>query len=62
MLGRSGVCVVLVSQSCLTLCNLIDRSPPGPSAHGVLQARTLKWVAVSFSERNDRKKESEVTQ
>ena len=62
MLGRSGMCVVLVPQLCLTLCNLIDRSPPGPSAHGIFQARTLKWVAVSFSERNYGKKESEVTQ
>ena len=33
-------------QSCPTLCNPIDRSPPGSS---VLQARTLEWVAISFS-------------
>ena len=36
-------------QSCPTLCNPIDGSPPGPSVHGILQARTLEWVASSFS-------------
>ena len=36
-------------QSCPTLCNPIDGSPPGPSVHGILQARTLEWVAISFS-------------
>ena len=36
-------------QSCLTLCNLIDCSLPGFSIHGILQARTLEWVAISFS-------------
>ena len=36
-------------QSCPTLCNPIDASPPGSSVPGILQARTLKWVAVSFS-------------
>ena len=35
-------------QSCLTLCNLIDGSPPGSSVPGILQARTLEWVAISF--------------
>ena len=38
-------------QSCLTLCDPIDGSPPGASVHGTLQARTLEWTAVSFSER-----------
>ena len=52
---------VLAAQSCPTLCNPIDRSPPGPSIHGILQARTLEWVAISFSKRNYRKKESEVS-
>ena len=37
------------SQSCLTLCNPIDGSPPGSPIPGILQARTLKWVATSFS-------------
>ena len=36
-------------QSCLTLCNPIDGSPPGSSVPGILQARTLEWVAISFS-------------
>ena len=36
-------------QSCLTLCNLIDGSPPGSAVPGILQARTLEWVAISFS-------------
>ena len=39
----------LVGQSCLTLYNPMDCSPPGSSIHGILQARTLEWVAVSFS-------------
>ena len=36
-------------QSCLILCNLIDCSPPGSSAHGILQARLLEWVAMPSS-------------
>ena len=36
-------------QSCPTLCNPIDGSPPGSPIPGVLQARTLEWVAISFS-------------
>ena len=32
-------------QSCLTLCNSMDYSPPGSSVHGISQARTLEWVA-----------------
>ena len=36
-------------QSCLTLCNSIDGSPPGSPVPGILQARTLEWVAISFS-------------
>ena len=35
-------------QSCLTLCNPIDGSPPGSPIPGILQARTLEWVAISF--------------
>ena len=38
-----------VAQSCPTLCNPIDGSPPGSPAPGSLQARTLEWVAISFS-------------
>ena len=36
-------------QSCPTLCNPIDGSPPGSPIPGILQARTLEWVAISFS-------------
>ena len=36
-------------QSCLTLCNPIDSFLPGSSVPGILQARTLEWVAMSFS-------------
>ena len=42
----------LVAQSCPTLCNSVDCSPPGSSVHGLLQARTLEWVAISFSRRS----------
>ena len=40
---------VLVAQLCPTLCNPIDCSPPVFSVHGILQARTLERVAISFS-------------
>ena len=36
-------------QSCPTLCDPIDGSPPGSLVPGILQARTLEWVAISFS-------------
>ena len=36
-------------QSCWTLCDPIDSSPPGSTVHEILQARTLEWVAISFS-------------
>ena len=37
-----------VAQWCLTLCNPLDCSPPGSSVYGILQARILEWVAISF--------------
>ena len=40
---------MLVAQSCLTLCNTMNCSPPGSSVHGILQARILEWVAIPFS-------------
>ena len=46
--GRRDCCC-LVTKSCPTLCNPIDCSPPGSSVHGISQARTLEWVAISFS-------------
>ena len=39
-------------QSCPTLCDPIDGSPPGSAVPGILQARTLEWVAISFSKIN----------
>ena len=38
-----------VAQLCLTLCDRMDCSPPGSFVHGILQARILEWVAISFS-------------
>ena len=38
-------------QSCLTLCDPMDYSPPGSSVHGILQSRILEWVAIPFSRR-----------
>ena len=43
--GQTEGCV----QSCPTLCDPMDCSPPGSSVHGILQARILEWVAISFS-------------
>ena len=40
---------MLVAQLCLTLCDSMDCSPPGSFVHGILQARILEWVAISFS-------------
>ena len=40
---------VSVAQSCPTLCDPMDCSPPGSSVHGTLQARILEWVAIPFS-------------
>ena len=42
-------------QSCPTLCDPTDSSPPGSSVPGILQARTLEWVAISFSIRKPKK-------
>ena len=38
-----------VSQSCPTLSDPVDCSPPGSSVHGIFQARVLEWVAIAFS-------------
>ena len=40
---------VLVAQSCPTLCDPMDCSPPGPSVHGILPARILEWIVMPFS-------------
>ena len=49
--GRSGAAAAAAKslQPCATLCNPIDGSPPGSPLPGILQARTLEWVAISFS-------------
>ena len=43
------LCYAKSLQLCLTLCDPIDSSPPGSHVPGILQARTLEWVAISFS-------------
>ena len=56
-LNPLSICLILIKyaaaakslQSCTTLYDLIDSSPPGSSVPGILQARTLEWVAISFS-------------
>ena len=49
--NRTSVCFATAKslQSCLTLCDPIESSPPGCPIPGILQARTLEWVAISFS-------------
>ena len=49
MYTYSDVAAAESLQSCPTLCDPIDVSPPGSPAPGILQARTLEWVAISFS-------------
>ena len=48
ILSFCAVCAKLL-QSCPTLCNPMDCSPPGFSVHGILQARILEWVAMPSS-------------
>ena len=43
---------MLVAQTCPSLCDPMDCSPPGSSVHGILQARVLEWVAMPFSRRS----------
>ena len=50
--GLSCVRVPQSLQSCLTLCSPLGCSPPGPSVHGILQARILEWVAMPSSRRS----------
>ena len=45
---------VSVAQSCPTVCNSVDCSPPGSFVHGILQARILEWVAMSSSRGSSR--------
>ena len=48
-LGGPAAAAAKSLQSCPTLCDPIDSSPPGSPVPGILQARTLEWVAISFS-------------
>ena len=47
--GHRPAAAAKLLQSCLTLCHPRDGSPPGSPVPGILQARTLEWVAISFS-------------
>ena len=49
VMGLDAMILWLVAQSCLTLCDPMDCSPPGSSVHGILLAGMLKWVAILFS-------------
>ena len=49
-------------ESCPTLCDSVDHGPPGSSVHGILQARILEWVAISFSSDKVWSEWSEVSQ
>ena len=49
MSGAYYRCYVLVAQSCPTLCDPMDCSPPGSSLRGILQARILEWDAIASS-------------
>ena len=46
---KGCVCVCSASQSCLTLCDPVDCSPPGFSVHGILHTRILRWAVISSS-------------
>ena len=47
----------LIAQSCPILCDPVDCSPPGSSVHGILQARILEWIAISFSKGSSQPKD-----
>ena len=51
LLGGAGLAAAAAKslQSCPTLCDPVDSSPPGSPVPGILQARTLEWAAISFS-------------
>ena len=48
--AKAAAAAAKLLQLCLTLCDLIDGSPPGSPVPGILQARTLEWVAIAFSD------------
>ena len=49
MMQRTAAAAAKSLQSCPTLCNPIDGSPPGCSVHGIFQAKVLEWGAIAFS-------------
>ena len=49
VMSAAAAAAAKLLQSCPTLCDPIDGSPPGSPVPGILQARTLEWVAISFS-------------
>ena len=49
VLLRNSACESAVAESCLPVCDPMDCSPPGFPVHGILQARILEWVAISYS-------------
>ena len=49
MIAAAAAAAAKSLQLRLTLCNPMDSSPPGSPVHGILQARILEWVAISFS-------------
>ena len=48
------LCCAKLFQSCLSLCNPLDCSPPGSSVHGILQARILEWITMPSSRRSSK--------
>ena len=51
------VCVCLLDQSCLTLCDPMDCKPLGSSVHEIFQARILEWVVISYSRQSSELKD-----
>ena len=49
IIGTTAAAAAKSLQSCLILCNLTDSSPPGSPVPGILQARILEWLSISFS-------------
>ena len=49
LMTEAAAAAAKMLQSCPTLCDPIEGNPPGSTVSGILQARTLKWVAISFS-------------
>ena len=49
LFSHAAAAAAKLFQSCPTLCDPVDGSPPGSPVPGILQARTLEWVAISFS-------------